>query len=88
MNLFAYGSLQFAEVMRAVTGRSFAYFQVQLGMIRDRMGDEYVKMYEWFDRVGYSVDRAALKREFPDVHFHNFESWAKQQNLGALVQTA
>ena len=23
--------------------------------------------YEWFDRVGYTVDCAALRREFPDV---------------------
>ena len=29
--------------------------------------------YEWFDRVGYTVDRAALRREFPNVAFHDFE---------------
>jgi hypothetical protein len=23
--------------------------------------------YEWFDRIGYTVDCAALRREFPDV---------------------
>jgi hypothetical protein len=37
--------------------------------------------YAWFDRVGYTVDRAALRREFPDVAFHDFESWAKAQGL-------
>jgi uncharacterized protein YbjT (DUF2867 family) len=30
--------------------------------------------------VGYTVDRAALRREFPDVAFHDFESWAKAQD--------
>jgi hypothetical protein len=47
-----------------------------------------VKMYEWFDRVGFAVDRAALRREFPDVNFHNFESWAKMQDRSSLLQSA
>jgi hypothetical protein len=50
------------------------------------MGEDAVKMYEWFDRVGYTVDRAALRREFPDVAFHDFESWAKAQDWNALLQ--
>jgi len=24
-------------------------------------------MYEWFDRVGFAVDRAVLRREFPTL---------------------
>ena len=64
-----------------VTGRPFSYFQVPLDVIRQRMGEDGAKMYEWFDRVGYSFDPAALRREFPDVAFHNFESWVKAQGL-------
>ena len=44
--------------------------------------------YEWFDRVGYTVDRAALRREFPDVAFHDFESSAKAQDWNTLLQGA
>ena len=43
-----------------------------------RLGEDGAKMYEWFDRVGYSFDRAGLHREFPDVPFHDFESWARR----------
>jgi hypothetical protein len=43
-----------------------------------------MSMYEWFDRVGFTVDRAALRREFPDVALHTFESWAKMQDWSAL----
>jgi hypothetical protein len=43
---------------------------------------------EWFDRVGYTIDRAALRLEFPDVAFHDFESWAKAQDWSALLQGA
>ncbi len=65
-------------VLSRVTGRPFQYFQVPLDVIRQRMGEDAVKMYEWFERVGYTVDRAALRHEFPDVAFHDFESWVKE----------
>jgi uncharacterized protein YbjT (DUF2867 family) len=75
-------------VLSRVTGRPFTYFQVPLDVIRQRMGDDATKMYEWFDRVGYTVDRAALRREFPDVAFHDFESWARAQDWSTLLQGA
>ena len=75
-------------ILSRVTGRSFTYFQVPLDVIRQRMGEDGAKMYEWLDRVGYTVDRAALRREFPDVAFHDFESWARTQDWNALLQSA
>src|SRR4051794_17154153 len=73
-------------ILSRVTGRLFSYFQVPLDVIRQRMGEDAVKMYEWFDRVGYTVDRSALRREFPDVAFHDFETWTKAQDWNALLQ--
>ena len=75
-------------ILSRVTGRPFAYYQVPLDVIRQRMGEDGARMYEWLDRVGYMVDRAALRREFPDVAFHDFESWAKAQDWNALLQSA
>jgi uncharacterized protein YbjT (DUF2867 family) len=66
-------------ILSSVTGRAFNYYQVPLDVVRQRMGEDAVKMYEWFDRVGFAVDRAALRREFPDVAFYDFESWTKLQ---------
>ena len=71
-------------ILSRVTGRRFAFHQVPLDVIRQRMGEDGARMYEWLDRVGYTVDRAALHREFPDVAFHDFESWAKTQDWNAL----
>jgi uncharacterized protein YbjT (DUF2867 family) len=71
-------------ILSRITGRPFSYYQVPLDVIRQRMGEDTVKMYEWFDRVGFAVDRAALRREFPDVVFHDFESWAKTQDWSVL----
>src|SRR5712671_3726409 len=75
-----------ATLSRA-TGRAFAYQQIPIDVIRQGMGEDGVRMYEWFDRVGYAVDRAALRREFPDVAFRDFESWAKTQDWKTLLQT-
>ena len=75
-------------ILSRVTGRQITYFQVPLDVVRQRMGEDAAKMAEWFDRVGYTVDRAALRREFPDVAFHDFESWAKAQDWNTLLQGA
>ena len=75
-------------ILSRVTGRPFAYYPVPLDVIRQRMGEDAVKMYEWFDRVGFAVDRAALRREFPDVAFHDFESWAKAQEWNVVLRSA
>jgi uncharacterized protein YbjT (DUF2867 family) len=73
------------SIFSRVTGRKFTYYQIPLDVIRQRMGEDAAKMYDWLDRVGYTVDRAALRREFPDVAFHDFESWAKTQDWNALL---
>lgn len=75
-------------ILSRVTGRSFSYQQIPLEVIRMRMGEDAVKMYKWFNHVGFAVDRAALRRQFPDVAFHDFESWAKTQDWNALRQSA
>jgi uncharacterized protein YbjT (DUF2867 family) len=75
-------------ILSRVSGRPFNYFQIPLDVMRQRMGEENAKMVEWFDRVGYTVDLPALRREFPDVAFHDFESWARTQDWNALLQAA
>ena len=75
-------------VLSRVTGRPFTYLQIPMEVVRQRMGEDRAKMYEWFDRVGYTFDGAALRRDFPDVAFHDFESWAKGQDWDALLRGA
>jgi uncharacterized protein YbjT (DUF2867 family) len=75
-------------ILSRVTGRPFTYFQVPQDVIRQRMGEDGVRMFEWFNTVGYTVDREALRREFPDVAFHDFESWARAQDWATLLQAA
>jgi uncharacterized protein YbjT (DUF2867 family) len=72
------------EILSRVTGKKFSYFQVPMEMIKKAMGDDGVAMYEWFERVGYTIDHATLKRDFPTVTWHTFETWAREQDWKAL----
>jgi uncharacterized protein YbjT (DUF2867 family) len=73
-------------IVSRITGRPFAYYQIPLAVIRQNMGEDGAKMYEWFDRVGFTADLPALRREFPDVALQSFESWAMTLDWKALLQ--
>jgi uncharacterized protein YbjT (DUF2867 family) len=72
-------------ILSKVTGRSLTYFQVPMAAIRGAMGEDGVKMYEWFEKTGYSADRAALRRDFPEVPWLSFEAWARTQDWKTLL---
>ena len=73
-----------AEVLTQVTGREIHYVELPLEQVRQVMGDDGARMFEWFDQVGYSADIEALRREHPEVGWHTFEEWAKEQDWSAL----
>jgi uncharacterized protein YbjT (DUF2867 family) len=73
-------------ILSRVTNRPMTYYQVPIDVIRERMGQDVALMNEWLERVGYSADRAALRSKFPDVDFHDFESWSKQQDWKSLLR--
>jgi hypothetical protein len=52
------------------------------------MGEDGARMFEWFDRTGYSADIDALRREHPEVGWHTFEDWTRTQNWSALGHDA
>lgn len=68
-------------ILSRVSAKPFSYFQVPMPMIRERMGEDGALMYEWFERTGYTVDRAALARAFPGVTWTSFETWARRQPI-------
>jgi uncharacterized protein YbjT (DUF2867 family) len=75
---------QVVEILSRVIGKPFNYFQVPMENIR-QMSADMALMYEWFDRVGYTVDMTALKKDFPEVRWHSFESWANTQDWKTLL---
>ena len=43
------------------------------------------KPHAFFEATGDSVDRAALRRDFPDVPWLSFEAWARAQDWKTLL---
>jgi uncharacterized protein YbjT (DUF2867 family) len=77
--------LDAVEILSRASGKKFSYFQVPMEMIRKQMGEDLVTMYGWFERVGYQIDTAGLRREFPEVGWHSFETWATAQDWRAIL---
>jgi uncharacterized protein YbjT (DUF2867 family) len=73
-----------AAILAKVLGKPIKYFQVPLEEIR-KMSEDLVIMYEWFERVGYHLDIAALHGEYPEVGWHTYEGWAREQDWEAIL---
>jgi uncharacterized protein YbjT (DUF2867 family) len=76
-----------ARDLAAAIGKPVAYQQIPLSAVRQQSEDTAI-MAEWFDKVGYSADIAALQRDFPEVGWQRFAEWAKQEDWSVLDPTA
>lgn len=80
--------LEMAEVLTKVTGRHIEYIEIPLDHITSFMGEEGYLMYKWFHQVGYNANIDALRKDYPEVGWHNFEDWAKTVDWRILDQPA
>src|SRR5882757_5549852 len=58
-----------AKILSHAIGRPLNYQEIPIAAIRQQ-NEDVALMAEWFDRVGYDVDIAALQRDFPEVRWH------------------
>ncbi len=72
------------EILSRVTGRKLSYFRTPLEMVRGTMGEDGVKMYQWFESTGYTTDPEELRRVFPQAPWLSFEAWARSQDWAWL----
>ena len=77
---------QAAEILSRVMGKPITYLQIPMENIR-QMSEDVALMYEWFDRVGYRVDAAALHRQYPEIVWHTYEAWARLQDWKMILST-
>lgn len=69
-----------ARVLSEVTGKAVAHRQVPLEDVRAQAGAATAKMFEWFEAEGYDVDLEEVRAEFPEVAWHDFEAWVREQD--------
>jgi len=65
-----------AKILTEAIGRPIRYQEIPIAAARQQSEDAAL-MFQWFDRVGYDVDIAALRRQFPEVRWHGFADWAR-----------
>ncbi|MGZ2380725.1 NAD-dependent epimerase/dehydratase family protein [Rhizobium leguminosarum] len=78
---------QQAKILSEVVGRPITYRELPIAAIRQQSEDTAL-MFEWFDRIGYDADIAALRRDFPEVGWHSYADWAKGFDWSALGKAA
>jgi uncharacterized protein YbjT (DUF2867 family) len=74
-----------AATLSKVTGRSVHYEGFPPDVLRAQ-SEDMALMFEWFDSTGYAADIKSLRRDFPEVKWHTFEQWARQQDWSVLDQ--
>lgn len=67
------------DIVSKASGKEIRYQEVPLEAARANSAD-LAAMFEWFDRVGYSADSSALRRIAPDVGWHRYGDWAREQD--------
>jgi uncharacterized protein YbjT (DUF2867 family) len=74
-----------AAILSRATGREIQYQSISPDLIRAD-NEDFAMMFEWFNAVGYSADIEGLRKEFPEVGWHGFEDWAKEQDWDAALK--
>ena len=76
-----------AAAISEVSGRRVEYTALPLDAVR-RQNEDLARMYEWFDRVGYDADVVGLRTIYPEVDWHRFSVWAREQDWSAIAVPA
>jgi uncharacterized protein YbjT (DUF2867 family) len=66
-----------AATLSRAFGRTIEFVRIPIDEVR-KNSEDFALMLEWFDRVGYDVDIAALEREF-GIKPLSLEAWARQK---------
>jgi uncharacterized protein YbjT (DUF2867 family) len=71
-----------AATISDVSGRHIEYTALPIDSVR-QFNKDLARMYEWFDSVGYDADVVGLRWLYPEVDWHRFSVWAREQDWSA-----
>jgi uncharacterized protein YbjT (DUF2867 family) len=75
---------EMARQISEAAGTRLVYHAIPLDQVRQQ-SEDFAKMYDWFNRVGYSADIAKLKTDYPQVHWRSFREWSRMQNWSRVL---
>ncbi len=67
-----------AAAISEVSGRHIKYTALPIDTLR-QLNEDQARMFGWFDRVGYDADVVGLRTLYPEVDWHRFSVWAREQ---------
>jgi len=76
-----------AALISEASGRRIEYTALSIDAVRQQ-NEDLARMYEWFDRVGYDADIVGLRSLYPEVDWHRFSTWAREQDWSAITVRA
>ena len=76
---------EMAAALSKAIGRPIEYDEQSLEEVSSQFADMAI-MYDWLDRVGFSVDLDGLRRDYPEVGWTTFEQWASAQDWGSVLE--
>ena len=76
-----------AAAISEASGRHIEYTALPIDAVR-QWNDDLARMFEWFDRVGYDADVVGLRWLYPEVDWHRFSNWAREQDWSARAVPA
>ena len=73
-----------AAAISEASGRHIEYTALPIDTVR-QWNEDQARMLEWFDRVGYDADVVGLRSLYPEVDWHRFSVWAREQDWSAIA---
>ena len=76
-----------AAAISEASGRHIEYTALPIDAVRQQ-NEDLARMFAWFDRVGYDADVVGLRELYPEVDWHRFSIWAREQDWSAIAVPA
>lgn len=73
-----------ARIITDLSGRKIEFQQIPLEALRAQNAD-IAKMFEWFEKGGYTAEIDVLRREYPQIGWQRFPEWAARQDWARLL---
>lgn len=72
---------ELAEILTRTLGRPIQYVPTNPSALPP---GPMAELYQWLDKKGFAADIGDLRNRYPDVTWHDFESWAARQDWARL----
>ena len=73
-----------AAILAKHAGREVAFAEQPVAEVY-KQSEDLGLMYDWFNKVGYSSDLGALRRQYPEVEWLDYDRWAAAQDWKGLL---